>query len=385
MNQKYSITAAYYLTFILLGLTIAAEGATLLQLAGNTSSTLDEISLIFFFGSLGYLVGSYLSGKIYDRVPGHKFMTGVFVVLAPVIALVPVVTNLWMLLVVVLLLGMAKGALDVGCNTLLLWVHREKAGPFVNGLHASFGMGAFIAPLVVQVVVAATGTIHWVYWSCAILAVPTGIWIYRSPDPTARTTPEHHKGAPAPLFALAMMVACFAFYVGAESGYGNFIKTYTIIRDLGNETQANFLNSGFWGFFTLGRLLGIWVSTRLRALPLLYIDLAGCLASALLVFSFPGSITILWIGTILLGIFLASIFPAMLALSDERMHVTGSMAGWFLVGGSIGGMFIPWGIGQAVARIGAEAMTGIVLTCLLANLAALVVFTRAPTQTANVE
>lgn len=385
MNQKYSITAAYYLTFILLGLTIAAEGATLLQLAGNTSSTIDQISLIFFFGSLGYLVGSYASGRIYDRVPGHKFMTGVFAVLAPVIALVPVVTKLSMLLVVVLILGAAKGALDVGCNTLLLWVHREKAGPFLNGLHAAFGLGAFIAPLIVQIIVTATGTIHWVYWSGAILSVPIGIWIYKSPDPVVRNTPEHHQGAPVPVVALAIMVLCFAFYVGAESGYGNFIKTYTIIGDLGNELQANFLNSAFWGFFTLGRLLGIWVSTRLRALPLLYIDLAGCLASALLVFLFPGSITILWIGTILLGIFLASIFPAMLALSDERMHVTGSMAGWFLVGGSIGGMFIPWGIGQAVARIGPGAMTGIVLTCLLANLTALVVFTRTPTQIAKAE
>jgi len=385
MNQKYSITAAYYLTFILLGLTIAAEGATLLQLAENTSSTIDQISLIFFFGSLGYLVGSYASGKIYDRVPGHKFMTGVFIVLAPLVALVPVATNLWMLLVIVLILGTTKGALDVGCNTLLLWVHREKAGPFLNGLHASFGLGAFIAPLLVQLVVSLTGNIHWVYWSCAILAIPVGVWIYKCPDPIARVAPDHHKGAPLPIAALILMVVCFAFYVGAESGYGNFIKTYTVIIGLGDESQANFLNSAFWGFFTLGRLLGVWVSIRLRALPLLYIDLAGCLASALLVYSFPDSNTILWIGTILLGIFLASIFPAMLALSDERMHVTGSMAGWFLVGGSIGGMIIPWGIGQAVVRFGAGAMTGIVIVCLLANLAALVIFTRTPIQTAHAE
>jgi hypothetical protein len=44
MNQKYIITAAYYLAFILLGLTIAAEGPTLLQLAENTSSALDRLA-----------------------------------------------------------------------------------------------------------------------------------------------------------------------------------------------------------------------------------------------------------------------------------------------------------------------------------------------------
>lgn len=381
MNQRYSITAAYYLAFILLGLTIAAEGATLLQLAENTNSALDQISLIFFYGSLGYLVGSYVSGKIYDRVPGHKYMTVVFAVLAPGIALVPLVTDLWALLVIVLILGMAKGALDVGCNTLLLWVHREKAGPFINGLHASFGLGAFVAPLIVEVIVKATGDIHWVYWSAALMAIPLGIWILLSPSPVARVTPEHHKNAPFPIAPLALMVLCFAFYVGAEAGYGNFIKTYTVIVKLGDESQANFLNSAFWGFFTLGRLFGIWESARLRALTILYIHLAGCLASALIVFIFPGSSTTLWIGTILLGIFLAPIFPALLALSDERMHVTGSMAGWFLVGGSIGGMLIPWGIGQAVVQFGAGAMTGIILACLLANLITLAVFIKIPIRT----
>src|SRR6266498_3317691 len=62
MNQKHITTAAYYLAFILLGLTIAAEGPTLLKLAEHTSSALDQISFIFFFGSLGYLLGSYIGG-----------------------------------------------------------------------------------------------------------------------------------------------------------------------------------------------------------------------------------------------------------------------------------------------------------------------------------
>ena len=58
MNQKHITTAAYYLAFILLGLTIAAEGPTLLKLAEHTSSALDQISSIFLFGSFGYLLGS---------------------------------------------------------------------------------------------------------------------------------------------------------------------------------------------------------------------------------------------------------------------------------------------------------------------------------------
>ena len=60
------------------------------------------------------------------------------------------------------------------------------------------------------------------------------------------------------------------------------------------------------------------------------------------------------------------------------MHVTGTMAGWFLVGGSIGGMILPWGIGQAFVRIGAGAMVTIVFLGVILNVLALIIFTRTP-------
>ena len=64
----------------------------------------------------------------------------------------------------------------------------------------------------------------------------------------------------------------------------------------------------------------------------------------------------LWIGTILFGLSQASIFPTYLTLAEERIHVTGAIAGWFLVGAGLGGMTLPWLIGQAFVQIGAGAM-----------------------------
>ena len=93
MKQKYITTAAYYIAFILLGLTIAAEGPTLLKLAEHTASALDQISSIFLFGSLGYLLGSYIGGRLYDRVPGHRLMSGVLLCLGITVALVPLASS----------------------------------------------------------------------------------------------------------------------------------------------------------------------------------------------------------------------------------------------------------------------------------------------------
>ena len=264
MKQKYITTTAYYIAFVLLGLTIAAEGPTLLKLAEHTSSALDQISSIFLFGSLGYLLGSYIGGRLYDRVPGHRFMSGVLICLGITVALVPLAPSRGILFAIVLVLGLFKGGLDVGCNTLLLWVHNETVGPFMNGLHAFFGVGAFIAPLIVAQVISFTGDIYWVYWIFAIAAFPLAVWIWNLPSPESRAVPAHHESAPFPILPVLIMVLCFVLYVGGESGYGAWIYTYAFTLKFGTEVTAAYLTSAFWGSFTLGRLLGIWVSTRAR-------------------------------------------------------------------------------------------------------------------------
>ena len=86
----YIATSAYYLTFIILGLTTAASGPSLPTLADHTASGLDRISLIFIFSSLGYISGSYLSGLAYDRFPAHKLIVMTLVVMAVASVLIPI-------------------------------------------------------------------------------------------------------------------------------------------------------------------------------------------------------------------------------------------------------------------------------------------------------
>jgi len=381
MTQKHITTTAYYLAFILLGLSVAADGPALLKLAAHTSSTLDQISLIFFFGSLGYLLGSYIGGRLYDRVPGHRLMASVLVLLGITIAFVPVLSSRTIFFAIILILGLAKGAVDVGCNTLLLWVHNETVGPYMNGLHAFFGLGSFIAPLIVAQMIALTDDIYWVYWFFAIVAFPLAIWIWRLPSPAARTVPAHHENTPFPAIPVAVMVLCFILYVGGEAGYGAWIYTYAFKLNFGTEVTAAYLTSAFWGSFTLGRLLGIWVSLRARPLTILAIDFAGCLLSLVVILLFRESSAMLWTGTILFGIAQASIFPTFLTLSEERMHVTGTITGWFLVGAGLGGMILPSLIGQAFVRVGAGAMMIMIFVNVALNILMLFIFTKvSPTQ-----
>jgi FHS family Na+ dependent glucose MFS transporter 1 len=292
--------------------------------------------------------------------------------------LIPFMQGLWSLLLVFFVLGLAKSALDVGGNALLLWVHGEKAGPFMNGLHFFFGLGAALAPLILAQVLQITGGIQWAFWLFALLSLPLALWLWSLPEPPAQASAHENEKAPFPIVPVTLITLAFLLYVGTEVGFGNWVYTYALTLGLGTEITSAYLTSAYWGTFTLGRLLGVWVSTRLRPASILIADLLGCLASLGLILLWRDSATALWAGAIGLGLCTASVFPTLIMLAGERMRVTGAMTGWFLAGASIGGMALPWGIGQAFVRIGAGSMPLLVLGTLVLNLLAVLLFLSRP-------
>jgi hypothetical protein len=60
------------------------------------------------------------------------------------------------------------------------------------------------------------------------------------------------------------------------------------------------------------------------------------------------------------------------------MTITGRITGWFMVGGSLGAMSLPWLIGQLIERIGPHALPLIILTALILTLGVLAVLVRYP-------
>ena len=367
-------TIAYYLSFIILGLTTAASGPSLLKLAEHTASALDVISLIFVFSSFGYLVGSFFGGRAYDRFSSHKLMSLTLIVVAVTCIFIPISESLTVLLFAMLLNGMAAGILDVGCNTLLLWTHGEKAGPFMNGLHFFFGVGSLIAPLLFAQVLLMTGDIQWLYWSFAILSLPLIIWLWPLQEPKHGGRTEEATNTFFPVFPVLVMAILFFLYVGLELGFGNWVYTYALTLNLETEISAARLSAAFCGAFTFGRLLGVWVSTRLHSKTILFMDIIGCAISIAIIILWKDSNTALWTGTIGLGISMASVFPTLIMLAGERMHITGTITGWFLVGSGAGSMLLPWLIGQVFVFTGPQAMTTVLLITLVSFILTLILF-----------
>src|SRR4029079_19394313 len=107
-------TLTYYVAFIALGLTSASLGPTLLGLSAQTGSSLSEISYLFTARAFGYLMGSFIGGRLFDRLPGHRAMAVALIVIAVLLASVPEIPLLWLLIAVLLAVGVMEALVDVG-------------------------------------------------------------------------------------------------------------------------------------------------------------------------------------------------------------------------------------------------------------------------------
>jgi len=361
-NGKVGKTVSYFISYIMLGLVASVIGPTLPGLAKHTRTNLSEISFLFTAHSLGFMSGALLAGRLYDRVRGHNILTIAFMLMVVMLVLVPFSSMLWLVAGILFLMGIGEGLLDVGGNTLLVWVHGSKVGPYMNGLHFFFGLGALLSPIIVAQVIRMSGDINWAYWVLAIVFFPLIIVYLRLPSPRILGHEDAQGNRNRNYAMMALISLFFFFHVGAELSYGGWIYTYALRRGIANETMAAYLNSTYWGALTLGRLIGIPVSTKLRPRTMLSIDLLGCFISCAVVLIWNESAAATWIATILMGMSLASLFPSSLNLAERNMKITGSVTSWFLVGSSLGSMFFPWFIGQYLESRGPHILFIILLS-----------------------
>jgi len=360
-SAKTAKTAGYFGAFIGLGMAGAMLGPTLPSLAEHTGSSLSQISYVFTARALGYLLGSVIGGRTYDRMLGHPLMGLGLLALAGAIAAIPVIPLLWALVLLMLLLGAMEGTVDVGGNTMLVWVHHPKTGPYMNALHFFFGVGTFIAPILIAQLMQLTGGINWPFWAMALLIAPVSLWILRQPSPASLRESSGQADVKANPLLVGLIALLFFMVVGAEVSFGGWVYTYAVTLKLAGATQAAYLTSLYWGSFTLGRLLGIPITMRVRPRWVLMGDVLGCLLGLLVIVFYPAREVGIWVGTFLFGISMASVFPTLISFAEHRMTLTGKVTSYFFVGSSLSGMVIPWLIGQLFVPVGPGVAMVIIL------------------------
>ena len=358
-------TLVYFANVFGFGGVMVSFGPVLPMLAAQVQTDLATIGLLFTFRALGFFLGSLVGGRIYDRVPGHRLMAAAGLTLAVTFSVVPLVGELWQLLGVMLVLGSSAGLLMVGCNTLVVWVHPDNVGPWMNGLSFFTGLGGFLAPIFLTAFLTTTGEIRGAFlWLAVMIGLAAGgAWFTASPAIRLTTDADgsHSRVGWGVVIPFALV---FMLYVGAEVSFSGWLYTYALALHPNSSTNAALLTSAFWAAMSIGRLLAIPLSVRLRPRHFLLIDFLLSLASLVVILTLSASLAALWIGTIGFGLGMSSLFSVWLTFADRRIKINGKLNGIFFAATALGGMSIPWLCGQMFAARGAHA-TMLVVFCTL--------------------
>lgn len=155
-------------------------------------------------------------------------------------------------------------------------------------------------------------------------------------------------------FAIHVVGALVLFMSdGIVGEYSGFIYTYAVEQplDVAHRT-AGYLPSIFWGFITLGRLISIPVSYKMSPGSMLFINLLGVLATFLFLMLSHNSMVCLFVGTALLGLFLSSVFPSMLAYTENILNYKGCATTFLVTGAGMGEMFLQILVGMVIQSQG---------------------------------
>lgn len=355
--------------FIPLGLAASLMGPSLTDLRERVGVGTGAIGVLFPCTSIGYVAGAVLGGRGYDRKLGHKLLAASLLTSAAAMLLIAWAPSLLVLGVGAVLTGFFTSGVDLGGNTLLVWSRGRDAAPLLNALHLCFGLGAFLAPLFVN---RALAWGHGVGWAWTAASVPTAlmaVWVLTRDTPEPVDVDAHDRGTTAPNWMLAIIMVFFVLYVGLEIGFAGWVYTYAQEIGLGGADTPALLTATFWGSFSVGRLVSVWLARRAGPTVLLTGSCVLAVAAIALLAVGHEVTAIVWIATSLFGFGTAPQFPTMIAFAERHIPLTGAATSWFIVGAGLGGLSMPWIIGNLLDRWGAVAMPRAVLVLAVVLLA----------------
>jgi FHS family Na+ dependent glucose MFS transporter 1 len=369
---KWRQTVCYYLSYISEGYTWGCIGPTLLLLAEQVGASQEEMGNIFVARGLGWIVGSLMAAKAYDTIKGHRIMFAGSILMALMMGLMPFVTSKWLLYIVSGVLAVFLAWVDVGCNTLLFSVWREEVGPYMQFLHFCFGVGSSVAPFIIAGVMKLAPKGTEVYYSFLILAVLILIKSFPllfAPSPEINKAEEKEangsdsgkcmKKDQVPYVVMVGTISTLLFiYVGAEVTYGGWIYTYAVkVYDI-SPPESAIISSAFWGAITIGRLIAVPITAKVKSSIILLSNLVGSLVCIAILLFFDSLLSriLLWILTIGYGLTMSSVYATAFAIPAQNgVTITSRASSAFVISGAIGEVTIPTVVGFLITGLSRSA------------------------------
>ncbi|GAB4436620.1 MAG: MFS transporter [Anaerolineae bacterium] len=225
-----------------------------------------------------------------------------------------------------LMSGLGGGAIDAGLNT---YVAANYSARYMNWLHASYGIGASLGPLIMGAALDVGGSWRWGYATVAVVQVGIALAIAVTrkrwdvvPAPDASATGSAPRLASSrDTLRLPMVwlgIALFFMTAGIEITAGNWSYTlFTEGRGVAPDLATGWIGL-YWLSFTIGRIIAGVIVAATGAIRLLRISAAGLIVGALLLWV-NASDALSFVGLIVIGFAIAPLFPLLVSCTPARV------------------------------------------------------------------
>ena len=355
-RPSWRVLAVSLAAFVTLGLLDGALGVAWPSIRDVFGRGISDLGLLLAFGGLGYLTASTGYGWLHSRLgTGNLLGIGGSLLVLGVAGIAG--SSQWLIVAsAAILVGLGGGLVDTGMNA-----HAALAFDVgsINLLHACYGVGATLGPVVITMSLVSTGAWRVGYYAFAVsqLVVAFAIWARRR----KWTGAELDIGGDVPVGAARdgqawVMLLLFFLYTGAEVATGQWAFTLlTEGRGMSTAVAGTWV-AVYWGGLTVGRFGFGMVGARLSP--------SRTLGGSMLVALF--GIAMVWIdpfglgavGLPFAGLGFAAVFPTLVALTPARigrLRSTRSI-GFQLGAANVGAAGVPWALGLVAGVLGVEAL-----------------------------
>jgi fucose permease len=342
--------------FVFIGILSGGSGVLLPAQIDHYEVTKATFGLTFGTWSIGYITGAMSNGPLIHRLGVRAVLAlgaGVVVASAVAVGLRPPFVVFALLPIG---LGLGGGAFEGALNVYLTGLPGSTS--LLNTLHAFFGVGAMLGPVLAGRVLASGlpwNAFYLLYASGLALILVAVLVLFPRADPRPEGAERPRLSAGARLPTVWLGGAFLALYVGLEVSVGQW--GFSFLRDeraLGLLAASSAV-SGYWTGLTGGRFLLNRLAERVGVGPVRLVSycLAGVAVACTTIWLVPVA-AVAVVGLFVLGFCLAPMYPTTVAVMP-RLVPAGLVAtaiGLLVGSGDGGAAMLPWLAGATAQKVG---------------------------------
>ena len=382
LTSKYVYTGAASLCQLVYGLMYEITGATLADMADQTSSTFYTASYAITVRTIGYLIGSLASGWAYNKINRQVGYILALITSAAVSLCIPFETHISTYFFSLFITGICGSAMDVAGNAWILEIWQASANPYMQAQLVSYAIGQALIPFISapflsdgvnktkafqlsldmldfpanesKIIVPYTMAAVFGFLGAALLL---GLYLIMPYQHVTRSIVKQKVaplaesenqsggsldaagGKPDRYHKTVVLLGCLLLcvYNGIELNCLNFVPTYVENLSLPvSKSKAAIMLSSLSAAYATSRAVCFFVGSRVSANQIVYFNMVLIgIGNSMLYAASNHSEPMIWLSMMMIGFGFGSTFPAILSLVEERINVTNQLSGWLMFSSNV--------------------------------------------------